>query len=310
MHMAYFISLIVYIPIAISYIFPSVEITSSTEVTANDDYAEVDLNMPGEIYILANDYGLNDGIASLSIITYPQNGDIVVNDDNTLTYTPDDNYVGLDEFEYEICNSDGECGEATVSIEVVYVDYQPIAINDSIYMYWTAEKNISCMDNDSNLLNTPIELYIDTDAEMGYAYTLNDSILVYCPDNGNSGIDSIQYTVYDEDGDYCSAWVIITLYGSESTNDIFIPNGFSPNDDGINDNFYIPEFVYLENIQVQIFTRWGEMVYQSSNYDNNWDAVANIGVYKGSKLTQGTYFFRFKQSASNIDLKGYVYINY
>ncbi len=279
-------------------------------VTANNDYAQVSLNKEKEIDILANDYGLNDGIESVSILTYPLNGEVVVNEDYSLTYTPGFNYEGEDEIEYEICNTDGSCDDATVDIDVIYVDYEPYAVNDSLITYWAEELSINCMDNDSNLLNYPIELYIDTDAKKGYAYTLNDSIIVYCPDVGDSGSDSIQYTVYDDDGDYSSAWVIISLLSTGSSDEVFVPNGFSPNNDGVNDYFYIPSFEYTSSVKAKIFTRWGVLVYQNDDYQNDWDGTANTGDFNGSKLTPGTYYFRFEVSDLNLDIKGFVYINY
>jgi len=68
----------------------------------------------------------------------------------------------------------------------------------------------------------------------------------------------------------------------------FIPNAFSPNEDGINDKFEVyinPASCMLESIQVQIFDRWGELVYKGSSL-SAWD-----GVFRGKKALSGVYVY-------------------
>jgi len=68
----------------------------------------------------------------------------------------------------------------------------------------------------------------------------------------------------------------------------FIPNVFSPNDDGINDKFEVyinPVSCILESIQVQIFDRWGELVFQGTSL-SAWD-----GVFRGKKALSGVYVY-------------------
>ncbi|WP_373331307.1 gliding motility-associated C-terminal domain-containing protein [Salmonirosea aquatica] len=66
---------------------------------------------------------------------------------------------------------------------------------------------------------------------------------------------------------------------------LYIPDAFSPNGDGVNDVLDI----YNGSNQIQdirIINRWGEVVFQSPNYDNPWD-----GTYKQTKVPQGTYIY-------------------
>lgn len=61
-----------------------------------------------------------------------------------------------------------------------------------------------------------------------------------------------------------------------------ITNVFTPNGDGVNDTFVIPHLeTYTEN-EITIINRWGNVVYQKTNYKNDWD---------GSGLVEGTYFY-------------------
>ncbi len=71
-----------------------------------------------------------------------------------------------------------------------------------------------------------------------------------------------------------------------SNKDIRVPNGFSPNGDGINDYFEIIGLDKVKNAELIIMTKWGEVLYHSNNYDNKWDGTIN-----GTSLNSDTYLF-------------------
>ncbi|HAP01339.1 MAG TPA: hypothetical protein DCQ93_05375 [Bacteroidetes bacterium] len=65
----------------------------------------------------------------------------------------------------------------------------------------------------------------------------------------------------------------------------FIPNAFTPNHDGLNDLFR----VYgsgIESLNLKVFDRWGEMVFESNNIESGWD-----GSFKGFQLNTGVYVY-------------------
>ncbi|TDO23585.1 Ig-like domain-containing protein [Sediminibacterium goheungense] len=73
--------------------------------------------------------------------------------------------------------------------------------------------------------------------------------------------------------------------------DIFIPTGFSPNRDGVNDNFVITR-PFNTNISLEIFNRWGNRVYRDDNYQNNWGGRGNQpNRILGDELPDGTYYY-------------------
>ncbi len=65
-----------------------------------------------------------------------------------------------------------------------------------------------------------------------------------------------------------------------------VPNVFSPNGDGINDVWKIKYLEYYPDATVQVFNRFGQIVFASVGYNNGWD-----GTYKGSALPVGTYYY-------------------
>ncbi len=87
--------------------------------------------------------------------------------------------------------------------------------------------------------------------------------------------------VTSEDGCEASDTVII------SVNLVIEANNFmSPNGDGKNDTWIIKGNYLLDDCTIQIYSSWGNLVYESEGYDNLWD-----GTFKGSALPAGNFYF-------------------
>jgi gliding motility-associated-like protein len=65
-----------------------------------------------------------------------------------------------------------------------------------------------------------------------------------------------------------------------------IPNAFSPNGDGINDQWVIQYLESYPGASVEVFNRYGQLVFSSVGYSVNWD-----GTFKGQPLPIGTYYY-------------------
>ena len=93
----------------------------------------------------------------------------------------------------------------------------------------------------------------------------------------------------------------VTLHSlrPEEGQTVFIPEGFSPNGDGINDQFVIQQVPPGITVQLEVYNRWGHVVYQNTNYKNDWDGTANHGI-KASEAKQGlpdgTYYYQIRLS--------------
>jgi gliding motility-associated-like protein len=102
--------------------------------------------------------------------------------------------------------------------------------------------------------------------------------------------------------------------------EVFIPNGFSPNDDGINDYFVIDYCEDLPNVKVEIYNRWGNLVFEKEGYGNIdrwgtvlawWDGRSSNGMNVGKeKLPAGTYFYILNFNDGNMEPKaGTIFLN-
>ena len=97
--------------------------------------------------------------------------------------------------------------------------------------------------------------------------------------------------------------------------EIFIPDGFSPNNDGKNDTWHITGIDRFPENHVEIYSRWEVKVFETDNYNSNneWDGTDKSGTLSfGSGLVpEGTYFYIIdlgEGKASRKPIKGYVYI--
>ena len=97
---------------------------------------------------------------------------------------------------------------------------------------------------------------------------------------------------------------IIKVSGAEAQR---IPQGFSPNGDGVDDTWVIPGIEQFPNNRVKIFNRNGAVVWQAAGYDNNgtvWDSQANTGtVFGSSGLPAGTYYYVIEYGDGQTDVR-------
>lgn len=81
---------------------------------------------------------------------------------------------------------------------------------------------------------------------------------------------------------------------SETGMDIVIYNGISPNNDGKNDFFVIPGLENYPNNRLTIYNRWGDIVFDQSPYENNFNGISQYNGLWGEELQEDTYFYTLK----------------
>ena len=92
---------------------------------------------------------------------------------------------------------------------------------------------------------------------------------------------------------------------------LLVFNEFSPNGDGVNDLFVINCLHNYPNNKLEVYNRWGNMVYEMRGYANDWDGTSNgRSVYNGSdKLPAGTYYYVLDLGDGTKPTTGWIYIN-
>ncbi|MFK7980951.1 MAG: gliding motility-associated C-terminal domain-containing protein, partial [Saprospiraceae bacterium] len=95
----------------------------------------------------------------------------------------------------------------------------------------------------------------------------------------------------------------ITLNGLNTKGECWIPNILTPNGNGKNDALIIPCTQQFPNNELNIFNRWGDKVYETRKYQNDW-----AGTHKGNPLPAGTYFYMLQLEENGEPLQGFITI--
>jgi gliding motility-associated-like protein len=391
----------------------SMTVTVLAPPVAEDDVVTTQQNTPISIDILANDSDCNNNIdpSSVTVISDPENGTYTVNSETgTVEFSPDENFSGTDVFTYSVCNADGLCDTANVTVTVTNDNNPPVAENDVLTITDCSSVTIEVLQNDSDPdgdeLTAPV---IITDVTSGELTVNEDGTFDYLPELGFEGDVTFTYEICDipESGEplcdqaevtisviqpdqQLSCFIEVVLPVSEAGNDaeaevivsggwgdytyewsdgqttavatglspgdyfvivtdaegcatgceitieeydegepgdddqqqaceFFIPEGFSPNDDGINDYFIIECMEQYPNATIEVYTRWGVMVYEKENYGNTdlmgsteawWDGRSDNKMTVGKeKLPPGTYFYILHLNDGSDPITGSVFLN-
>jgi gliding motility-associated-like protein len=94
----------------------------------------------------------------------------------------------------------------------------------------------------------------------------------------------------------------------------FIPDGFSPSGDNVNDEFEITNLLDVyHNFELHIYSREGNLIFKGHNEDGFWSGIPNTGLlYKESLVPVGTYYYALFLNDSKYPnpFTGFVYVNY
>jgi gliding motility-associated-like protein len=178
------------------------------------------------------------------------------------------------------------------------------ATGSNTYILMVTSSVAACFDTDTIVVNSysiplvsagpsqTISLYSSTQiggsptSFTGLTYTWIPSNNLTDPSSPNpvaSNTINTSYTVFVTDANGCigSDSMHVHLYP-----EVFIPNGFSPNADGRNDYWIIDNIQQFPENVVEVYNRWGELLFRSVGYNTPFD-----GRYKGKELPVGTYYY-------------------
>lgn len=115
-----------------------------------------------------------------------------------------------------------------------------------------------------------------------YTYRWSTGATDCCISINEPGLYSLNVT--NECGDVASDDIVVSYIGCD--NCILAPTAFSPNNDGLNDLFEPSINCLIDDFTIQIFNRWGQLVFTSYHKDSHWNGEVN-----GAPAELGVYFY-------------------
>lgn len=200
-------------------------------------------------------------------------------------------------------------GNSTLCSFEVLINTPPVGEDDTVdFLEEDDEIEIDVLDNDWDPDGDDIFLCGEAWAEVGQV-EIENGLLIYAPFEGWCGTDTITYVLCDEFNASDTAQVVVQV---ECFIDLIIPEGMSPNGDGVNDVFEIIGLEDYPGNTLTIYNRWGYKIFEAENYKNDWDGKACQGVRLGNGLLPtGTYFFVLQLGDATIKpVKGFIYLNH
>ena len=239
--------------------------------------------------------------------------DVVAYSFNPATYCYDvlTNGTGQDTACIVICDNFGACDTSifiTTVTEPMVTNL--VAMNDNAIVTSGEELTLDICANDSIPNNFLTNSYILT-ADFGGIDPVYGTVsfdtdvecnIIYIPNETDCDVqDQFNYVICNAEG--CdTALVTIDVECVNISEPLTFASGFSPNGDEVNQYFVIKGAESYPGNTLSVFNRWGNQVYKTENYQNDW-----AGTWNGSNLQNGTYFYVFNDAAGNT-YSGYVYI--
>ncbi len=194
-----------------------------------------------------------------------------------------------------IATSGPGCTNVITDTATFTINVLPYGINPSINAFAGPDQTIS-IGNSTDLSATGVAI---TNWTWSPSLGLSDST-IYNPTANPTQTTTYVLTVTDING--CMDTDSLTIF-VDTDYSVFVPNLFSPNGDGYNDTWEIPEIANYPNTQVTVINREGQVVYESDAYDNSWD-----GTRGGKELPEATYYYLIAFENSDVEYKGAVTI--
>lgn len=197
------------------------------------------------------------------------------------------------------------CGTSTLAINPI-----TFVITDEATPTIITDGNVFCIQDNPTIADltanvSPAGTITWYDAATGGTAYLGTEALI----NGNTYYASIVI------GGGCESSVRleVTVDLTSGCSELFIPDGFSPNNDGLNDEFYIKNINDLyPNFKLEIFNRYGNIVYTGGINTPNFNGKSNESTFIGKEiLPSGVYFYilYFNDSTNKEPVQGRLYLS-
>jgi len=168
-------------------------------LAASADVATTEEDRPVTVRVLANDKDPDDGRLKIRNVVGASNGTAVVNDDGTVTYTPNPNFCGMDEFSYTAFNGKGQSATTSVRVTVAGVNDAPIIVSKPVLSARTGVEykyDVNGADPDVGDRLT----YSLVDGPQGMSIDATTGVISWTPDESQIGKHKVTVRVSDSGG--------------------------------------------------------------------------------------------------------------
>lgn len=166
---------------------------------ANSDNFELTEDTPLTGGVLLNDADVDGDHLSTSLIPGgTTHGTVVLNQDGIFLYMPDENFNGVDSFQYQISDGSGGIATGTVTIIVTHVNDSPAARDDTAETTRNHSVLINVLSNDEDSDNDVLSIdSVGTPSHGSVTISADGNAIIYRPNHGFSGEDHFSYTITD-----------------------------------------------------------------------------------------------------------------
>ncbi|MBK6983933.1 MAG: gliding motility-associated C-terminal domain-containing protein [Bacteroidetes bacterium] len=167
----------------------------------------------------------------------------------------------------------------TVSSGICSTQTQTILIIDPSPLMADIEMNMSdCWNNNGSFVVKSVIGGVGP-------YQLNFNNTNHTNDTIFSQLSPGNYTISIKDSNNCETVYALTMLSNNIDGTFYIPNTFTPNNDKLNDVWYI-KGTCLDKLNCLIYNRWGEKIRELRDINEGWD-----GTYKGASVPDGVYVY-------------------
>jgi len=194
--------------VASMQVFITVENSPPTATDQEHEIAE-DTTLP---LTLGGDDPEGDAL-SCRLVTPPEHGEVVVNEDCSAEYIPDPDFNGEDSFEFEVDDGQGGTDVGQVDITVTPTNDPPVAKDDAdTVSNEDTDAVIDVLANDRDIDGDELTITNATDSANGGSVTVNpDGTVTYTPPANFTGTDTFDYTICDPDNACDTATVTLDV---------------------------------------------------------------------------------------------------
>ncbi|MEL7264775.1 MAG: Ig-like domain-containing protein, partial [Planctomycetota bacterium] len=171
----------------------------------------------GRQLVLLNDNDPDGDDFTITSVTQGQNGRVILHENDTISYIPEQDFFGEDEYTYTITDVHGLSDTASVFITVRPVQDPPRASDDRAEANGTTPVVIDVLANDVDVDGDDLVVTFVSNPDNGTAVLNADGTVTYTADAQFRGLDSFNYRISDGNGGISSATVLVTV--TQDTND-------------------------------------------------------------------------------------------